>query len=256
MSPKCFISYSWDDASHKAWVRVFAERLRTDGVDIRLDQWDLHPGADFLHFMESAIRESDYVLLICTPAFAERANARRGGVGYEKSIVTGEIFEQSAATGKYVPILRKGTPSDSLPSYLKSRIFLDFRKTSMFDQAVEQLLRHIYQVPVHSPPPIGKPPKFTTPLTQSRVGRGRNAVSISSPIFRELFDFAWSTGGLNLQTRKGCMQWAKEWATNHGDIDFTKFKELFDFAWSTEGLNLQTKEECMQWATRELSESA
>jgi len=207
MNPKCFISYSWDDAPHKAWVRAIAERLRNDGVDVCLDQWNLHPGADFLQFMETSIRNSSYVLLVCTPAFAEKANAGRGGVGYEKSIVTGEIFEHSADPGKYVPILRKGTPSNSLPSYLKSRIFLDFRKTSMFDQSVEQLLRHIYQVPLHSPPPIGQPPKFKTLLKQSRTGHNRKAVSITSPAFKELFDFAWSPEGLDLKTKAECMHW-------------------------------------------------
>ena len=38
-TPRVFISYSWDNDTHKAWVRYLAEQLRHNGVDARLDQW-------------------------------------------------------------------------------------------------------------------------------------------------------------------------------------------------------------------------
>jgi hypothetical protein len=41
--PTAFISYSWDDEEHKAWVKQLAARLRGDGVDVALDQWDYSP---------------------------------------------------------------------------------------------------------------------------------------------------------------------------------------------------------------------
>ena len=36
--PTAFISYSWDDESHKSWVKELAARLRKDGVDVKLDR--------------------------------------------------------------------------------------------------------------------------------------------------------------------------------------------------------------------------
>ncbi len=117
-TPKCFVSYSWDSEEHKKWVRELATLLRSNGVDTVVDQWALHPGSDFLNFMETAIRESDYVILVCTQNFAEKANLGIDGVGYEKSIVTGEIYQQSGSSSKYVPILRAGSVADSFPSYL------------------------------------------------------------------------------------------------------------------------------------------
>jgi hypothetical protein len=89
---KCFISYSWDPDPHKDWVRGLAEQLEKNGVETLLDQWDVRLGADLPLYMETSVREADFALLVCTPAFAQKANAGRGGVGYEKSIVTGEIF--------------------------------------------------------------------------------------------------------------------------------------------------------------------
>jgi hypothetical protein len=44
--PKVFISYSHDDMEHKLWVKELATLLRSHGVDIILDQWDLRLGSD------------------------------------------------------------------------------------------------------------------------------------------------------------------------------------------------------------------
>jgi len=166
-TPTCFISYSWDGEPHKDWVRVLSNRLQENGVKVYLDQWDIHPGSDLPEYMETSVRESEFVLLICTPVFANKANAGRGGVGYEKSIVTGEIFSRSHASKKYVPILRVGDQNLSLPSYLKSRIFIDFRDDTLFEKSLIKLLRHIYNSPTHSPPPIGTRPDFSNTVESS-----------------------------------------------------------------------------------------
>ncbi|MDR1387396.1 MAG: toll/interleukin-1 receptor domain-containing protein [Propionibacteriaceae bacterium] len=39
-----FVSYSHNHQSHKDWVLALATRLRSLGVDVILDQWDLTPG--------------------------------------------------------------------------------------------------------------------------------------------------------------------------------------------------------------------
>jgi hypothetical protein len=113
---------------------------------MRLDQWDLFPGSDMLSFMETCVRESDYVVLVCTPAFAVKANKGVGGVGYEKTIVSGELFYANSRPGKFVPVLRLGEPSQALPSYLSSKMFVDFRNDVNFAASCEELLRHFHGV--------------------------------------------------------------------------------------------------------------
>ncbi len=179
-SPKCFISYSWDSASHKDWTRLLAERLHENAVEVFLDQWDLHPGADLPQYMESSVREADFVLLVCTQNFAVKANAGSGGVGYEKTIVTGEIFHSLSSPRKFIPILRSGTPRESLPSYLKSKLYIDFRSDSTFSSSLEELLRHLYNSPLHIRPPRGKKPSFgsgsipSTSLTEPSTTTARS----------------------------------------------------------------------------------
>ena len=159
MLPTCFISYSWDSEEHKGWVRLLAELLQKNGVTVYLDQWDIFPGADLTYYMETHIRESNYVLLICTPAFAQKANIRRGGVGYEQNVVTGELFEGTTSPGKFVPILRIGDPQNSLPSYLRSRVYIDFRDEGAFATNLESLLRHLHSSPRYFRPPPGPRPR-------------------------------------------------------------------------------------------------
>jgi hypothetical protein len=66
--PKVFVSYSHDSQDHKKWVLDLATRLRNNGVDAIIDQWELQPGDDLPHFMESHLANSDYVLMICSGA--------------------------------------------------------------------------------------------------------------------------------------------------------------------------------------------
>ena len=42
--PKVFISYSHDSPEHRRWVSELAVKLRHNGIDAILDQWDLGSG--------------------------------------------------------------------------------------------------------------------------------------------------------------------------------------------------------------------
>jgi len=160
-TPKCFISYSWDSDAHKEWARNLAEHLQRNGVNILLDQWDLKPGSDLPSYIETSVRESHFVILICTPNFARKANAGIGGVGYEKSIVTGELFHRISSPEKFVPILRSGSVKEAIPSYLKSKVYVDFRDDQDFQKSLEDLLRHFHNMQRHLRPSLGSKPSLS-----------------------------------------------------------------------------------------------
>lgn len=178
-SPSVFLSYSWDDSKHKDWVRKLAVELQAQGVNVLLDQWDAHPGIDLPAYMERCVREADFVVLVCTPQFRERADGGRGGVGYEKSVVTGEIFVGSIQPGKFVPILRAGSPFDALPSYLKSKAYLDFREDAKFASSLEELLRHVHGAPRYVRPELGRRPDLPI-LEAGDVARPAPGASLCS----------------------------------------------------------------------------
>lgn len=157
---RAFISYAWETRDHRQWVKELAVRLRLDGVDVILDQWALSPGDQLPEFMESSVRTSDAVLVICTPIFSGKSDARAGGVGYEGSVITAEILS-GAARRKFIPLLRRGEWKEAAPSWLLGSVYLNFRNDAdQLEESYSELL-----VTLHGrrevAPPVGSP-RFPT----------------------------------------------------------------------------------------------
>lgn len=118
-----FISYSWDDDDHREWIRALAERLRADGIDVTIDRWAAVPGDQLPAFMERAIRDNQFVVIVCTPRYKQRSDAREGGVGYEGDIMTSEVMT-SQNHRKFIPVLRSGVWSQAAPSWLSGKYYM------------------------------------------------------------------------------------------------------------------------------------
>ncbi len=161
-NPKVFISYSWDNEEHKAWVRELSERLVTNGVDVRLDQWNVTPGLSLTQFMEEEVNSCDYTLIVCTNNYFKKSTSRNGGVGYEQQIISGQLVS-GAARDKFIPIVRNGEfeagENCSIPPHFLGIYAIDMRGENN-DDAIETLLRAIYKEPLHKPPPLGSKPNF------------------------------------------------------------------------------------------------
>lgn len=138
-SKKVFISYSWDDEAHKKWARDFAIRLQDDGMEIIFDQWHTGLGDQLSRFMQKAVRESDFVLCICTPRYKEKSDSGSGGVGYEEYIMTAEFFHKPGQR-KFIPVLRKGEWLEAAPSWLLGVIHADLRGDPYSERDYQELL--------------------------------------------------------------------------------------------------------------------
>lgn len=137
--PTAFISYSWDAPEHQRWVRDLASRLRADGVETVLDQWHAVPGDQLPAFMEQAVRESQFVLVICTPKYKLKSDSRRGGVGYKGDIMTAEVFTGTRRR-KFIPVLNTGNWEDAAPSWLLGSYYVDLRGEPYFRGALPRPL--------------------------------------------------------------------------------------------------------------------
>jgi hypothetical protein len=138
-NPRVFISYAWESDEIKKWVKNLAVQLRTNGIDAKLDQWEVIPGDQMPHFMENSVRENDYVLIICTPKYKIKSEKRIGGVGYEGDIMTAEVL-QTANHRKFIPILQSGDGNTSIPSWLKGKYFIDLSSQIHFDKNFEDII--------------------------------------------------------------------------------------------------------------------
>lgn len=154
--PKVFISYSHDTQDHKKWVLDLATRLRNSGIDAIIDQWELGPGDDLPHFMETNLATADRVVMICTERYVEKANSGSGGVGYEKMIITSDLLSR-IDSNKVIPIVKQEA-SNEVPTFLKSKLFIDFSKIGDYELSFDNLVRSIHGTPLFKKPEIGNNP--------------------------------------------------------------------------------------------------
>jgi hypothetical protein len=149
--PKAFVSYSWDDETHKKWVKDLAVRLRGDGVDVTLDRWGVAPGGQLPEYMERSVRENDFVLIVCTQLYKTRSDNRTGGVGYEGDVMTGEVFVQGNDQ-KFIPLLRKGEWLHAAPSWLQGKYHIDFREEPYSEDSYKELKDYLFDEREKAPP--------------------------------------------------------------------------------------------------------
>ena len=211
--PRIFCSYSHDDETHKAWVLNLATRLVANGVDVVLDQWDMSLGGDLPFFMEQGLDQATRILSVCSETYVRKANAGQGGVGYEKMILTGQLMSD-VTSDRIIPLIRNNELKPLVPTFLISRMFVDFRDDTKFESSYAELLRDIHKQPVRPRPPLGKNPfAFTFPEIEPRLSFASERYVSAQDSGVVTFDYSNNDG---------------KYAVGAGDM-------MFETAWSSGG---------------------
>ncbi|ACR28156.1 toll/interleukin-1 receptor domain-containing protein [Burkholderia glumae] len=182
--PKAFLSYSHDSLDHKKWVLDLAIRLRSNGVESIIDQWSLGPGDDLPHFMEQNLAIADRVLMICTENYVKKANTGAGGVGYEKMIVTADLLRR-IDSNKVIPLIRQ-SGTHTVPTFLQSKLYLDFSRPDQMELAFDDLIRAIHGAPLYVAPPVSNNP--FVPVADTPATKTGDGVLIAMRIVVALFE--------------------------------------------------------------------
>ena len=210
-APNVFMSYSHDSDQHKDWVLKLATRLVANGVNVLLDQWDLTLGSDLPRFMESGLTSADRVLAICTEVYVEKANAGRGGVGYEKMILTAQLM-QNVTADRIVPVIRANSLAQPLPVFLSSRVYIDFRDDLAYEIKYAELLRDIHGQQIKPRPQLGANP-FTTFPTPSAPLISFGPERYVSPASTGLVTFDYSNNNGRYVVGAGDMAFETAWSS-------------------------------------------
>ena len=162
-APKLFISYSWSNPEHEQWVLDLAIQLRESEVDVILDKWDLKEGQDTIVFMEQMVTDQEIkkVVIISDATYAAKADGRNGGVGTETQIISKEVYDKQDQKKFVVVVAEKndlGKPC--LPTYYKSRLYIDLSEADRYSESFDKLLRWIFDKPLYVKPELGKKPSF------------------------------------------------------------------------------------------------
>lgn len=193
-APKVFISYSHDNEPHKDWVLSLATRLVANGVNVILDQWDLTLGCDLPRFMEAGLTAAHRVLTVCTEPYVGKSDAGRGGVGYEKMILTAQLM-QDVSTDRIVPIIRNNNLAQLTPTFLSSRVFIDFRDDLQYEVKYAELLYDLHGQHVKPRPPLGSSPFANSPASTTPILSFGSARYVSPALTGEVtFDYSNNNG--------------------------------------------------------------
>jgi hypothetical protein len=136
-----------------------------DGIDVVLDIYDLREGHDKYSFMERMVTDPDvtHVLVVCDRAYSEKADAKKAGVGTESQIISREVYEK-VEQSKFIPVVCEFSNDREpfLPTFFKSRIWIDFSSPEAVNDNWERLVRVLFGKPAHQKPQLGKPPIYIT----------------------------------------------------------------------------------------------
>lgn len=194
MTPTVFISYSHDSESHKDWVLQLATRLRSNGVDILLDRWNLKLGQDLPSFMEHGLSTSNRVICICSETYVTKANNGKGGVGYEKQIITAELLAD-LNTNWIIPVVVNNSQTKKTPTFLAGRLYVGFEDGTLYESKYEELLRELLDEPVLPIPPVGPNPFETVKSYAKQKFFPASEKYVSpSPKGRVIFDYSNNNG--------------------------------------------------------------
>jgi len=239
--PSAFISYSHDSAAHRDWVRALAERLTSNGIHVALDQWDLSLGAELTRFMERSLAECDYVILICTEMYAEKANERTGGVGYETTMLSNLLLTQapigSDGRSRVILVVRQTRQPPALPRFAGSRFYVDLSDHAP-ETNFDELLRALHNVPRYSRPPMGANPYAGS--GQPKPSPSLPPASVSTRALTRGFRAARADGATSLSARQ------TQFAQMAGATAEQRHDELILVLWTHENylrLLLQTAQE-------------
>lgn len=162
---RVFVSYSHDSAEHRDRILGLANRLRSDGIDCRIDQHEVSPRQGWPRWMADEIGLADYVLVVCTETYKRRfegnePSGKGKGAKWEGAIITAKIY-QDEGNDKFVPIVILAEDVQYIPAVLSTATYYVHTDLEQY----MALVRHVTGQLATPRPPLGEvpvlPPKYS-----------------------------------------------------------------------------------------------
>jgi tetratricopeptide (TPR) repeat protein len=157
-SPKVFISYSHDSPAHEAKVLALSNRLRGNGIDAILDQYEPFPPGGWIDWMKRQVREAQFILVVCTETYRRRWDGgEKAGVGlgatYESGLIQQLLYDAGGVNERFVPVLLSESDAQHPP--------LELRRYTHFPLYTEGGYEGLYRLLTNQPriqkPILGQP---------------------------------------------------------------------------------------------------
>ncbi len=191
-NPIVFISYSQDSISFADQVLAFSNKLRSEGIDAVLDQYEEAPPEGWPRWMENNINKADYVIIIGSKGYFDKiyGNVDQGkgrGVKWEGNLIYQKLYMSDTLNTKYIPVVFDENDLEYIPVPLQGSTYYNVNTETGFNR----LYWRLRGVTAKQKPPLGK----LRPLPKKE----RKTLFVTSFIDIEVWDKAvWRGAGFVL----------------------------------------------------------
>jgi len=142
MPCKVFISYSHDSEEHQQNVLGLADRLRDEGIDCIIDQYEESPLEGWVRWAINQIGEAEFVLVVCTQQYSRLFSGREEtlegeGANWQGAIITQSIYDSQLNHAKFIPVVFSAQDLAHIPVILRNAT------SYAIDTDYEQLYRRL-----------------------------------------------------------------------------------------------------------------
>ena len=151
-----FISYTHDGPDHSGVVLALSNRLRSEGIDCVLDQYEPAPPEGWPQWMDREIKKAKFVLLICTMAYYRRVMGEEElgiglGISWEGNLIYNHIYNMGSINSKFIPVVLDAAHVKYIPTPIQGAT----RYNLADPDGYERLYSRLIAKPLTEKPPLG-----------------------------------------------------------------------------------------------------
>jgi hypothetical protein len=136
-NPKIFISYSHDSKEHQDKVLLFSNRLRSEGIDCSLDQYEDSPPEGWPKWMDRKVKDSDFILVICTEKYYNKvlgSDEKGMGIKWESTLIYQHLYNGGSNNTKFIPVIFNDGNFNHIPEILQGATFYNVDNATDYDK--------------------------------------------------------------------------------------------------------------------------
>jgi hypothetical protein len=148
--PTLFISYSHDSPDYADRVLSLSNRLRADGIDCIIDQYNPAPSSGWPLWMEEQIQNTDFVLMVYTETYHKRVHKKEEpdkgfGVCWEGNLIYNLLYQAKLENTKFIPVIFDKKDKAYIPLPLQG--FTCYLLLDEYDKLYRQLTSQLPEKP-------------------------------------------------------------------------------------------------------------
>ncbi|MDZ7970666.1 MAG: TIR domain-containing protein [Nostoc sp. DedSLP03] len=220
-APKIFISYSHDSPEHKDRVLQLANRLRAEGVNCNIDQYEVSPDEGWPRWMMNQLEWADFVVVVCTEQYGRRFRGREEpgigrGVAWEGAIITQEFYDSHVKSTKFVPVIFCSKDENFIPIIIRGFS----RYNLLTENEYKAFYRHLTNQPLNPKPPLGERVELAPLVLPSLPARNRQQYFLNESQYANLREEL-------VAASKGLLNWKRTLGDNQ-EIERPELEQLIN----------------------------